>query len=158
MIINCPVMAQDVKRAETIYGQCLGNLKGKTVRAPPKAVQTVGQQTFDVVAEEYRSVTLAMDVMKVNQHPFLVTISKHIRFGTVQALRNMQNNTILEGIQQVCEIYKAQGMRVTGVLANGQFESMRAGITSMDAILNVASPNEHVPEVERYICTIKERA
>jgi hypothetical protein len=44
------------------------------------------------------------------------------------------------------------------VLGDGQFDSMRAKIATMGVNLNVAAPSEHVPEVERYIWTIKERA
>ena len=34
---------------------------------------------------------------------------------------------------------------------------MRCDIADLGAIINVVSRDEHVPEIERYICTIKER-
>jgi hypothetical protein len=87
-----------------------------------------------------------------------VSISKHIKFGTVEALSNMKTATLLAGIKHVYDLCKARGLHVTGVFGDGQFECLRPGITELGAALNVAAPEEHVPDVERYIRTIKERA
>ena len=40
------------------------------------------------VMQQYRDVTLSADVMKVTGIPFLMTISKHIKFGTAGKLDN----------------------------------------------------------------------
>ena len=40
---------------------------------------------------------------------------------------------------------------------DGQFESIRGDLAEMQINLNTVSNDEHVPEVERYICPIKER-
>mgnify|MGYP000075705535 CR=1 FL=1 len=40
---------------------------------------------------------------------------------------------------------------------DNEFAAMRADLLDMKIDLNVVSKDEHVPEVERYICTIKER-
>jgi hypothetical protein len=40
---------------------------------------------------------------------------------------------------------------------DGEFESMRGDVLDLEMELNVVSNDEHVPEVERYIRTIKER-
>ena len=42
-------------------------------------------------------------------------------------------------------------------MADNQFESMRGGIADLGGNINVVLHDEHVPEIERYICTIKER-
>ena len=43
------------------------------------------------------------------------------------------------------------------MLADGGFECIRNGLADMGITLNVASRNEHVPEIKRYIRTVKER-
>ena len=43
------------------------------------------------------------------------------------------------------------------MLGNGQFKLLRESITAAGVALNIAAPDEHVPEIERYICTVKER-
>ena len=60
-------------------------------------------------------------------------------------------------MQQIVWAYHARGFRVTTVLADGGFECIRDGLADMGISLNMASRNKHVPEIERYIRTIKER-
>ena len=49
------------------------------------------------------------------------------------------------------------GFRVTIILANNQFESMRVDLADLHAQLNITARDEHVPEIERFNRTIKER-
>jgi len=44
-----------------------------------------------------------------------------------------------------------------GCIADGQFEHARRDIEQMGIILNLTSHDEHVPEIECYIRTVKER-
>ena len=60
-------------------------------------------------------------------------------------------------IKQVIEAYKARGLQIHHILANGQFEHARKHIEQMGIMLNITSRDEHVPEIERYIRTVKER-
>jgi hypothetical protein len=54
-------------------------------------------------------------------------------------------------------VYIVRGFRVTIILADNQFESLRGDIANLGAIVNVVSRDEHVPEIERYNRTIKDR-
>jgi hypothetical protein len=45
--------------------------------------------------EQYRHVTLSTDVMKVNSIPFLMTISRHIKFSSAGKLDTLENITTL---------------------------------------------------------------
>jgi hypothetical protein len=47
-------------------------------------------------------------------------------------------------------VYATRGFKVTIVLGDGHFESMRGELADMGALLNVISEGEHVPEIERY--------
>ena len=96
--------------------------------------------------------------MFVNRIPFLVTTSRHIKFGPVEMLKHVNNTTITKAIEQVKQIYKKRGFKVETLLADGQFESTRGKVADMGITLNTASPEEHVPEVERHIRTIKEKS
>ena len=107
---------------------------------------------------KYQEVTICGDVMFVNRIPFLVTISRHLKFGTVEMLRKTNNATIVKAIEQVKQVYNMRGFKVETMLADGQFETTRGNIADMGIVLNTASPEEHVPEVERQIRTLKEKA
>ena len=107
--------------------------------------------------QQYRHVTLSTDIMKVNGIPFFMTISNHIKFGSAGKLDSMENSMILKHFKLVMGVYAVRGFRVTIIMADNQFESMRGKLADMGAIINVVSRDEHVPEIERYNRTIKER-
>ena len=95
--------------------------------------------------------------MAINKIPFVITVSRHIHFGTAKLIRNKSKTTIMTSIRQVVRAYDARGFKVRNILGDGRFECFRNALADMGITLNVASRNKHVPEVERYIRTIKER-
>jgi hypothetical protein len=103
----------------------------------------------------YKAVTLTVDVMYVNWIPFLMTVSRHIKFGTAEMLKSESDASLLDAIKHAKKAYATQGFTLTYlVFAGGQFESLRA---DLGIALNCASRDEHIPEIERYIRTVKER-
>ena len=76
----------------------------------------------------------------------------------MEILKRVDNNTIAKAIEQIKQVYNKRGFKVETLLADGQFESTRGKVADMGITLNTASPEEHVPEVELYIRTIKENS
>ena len=157
MIPNCPITVQDIENAEFIWGPDLGSLKGKTVRGQSPAVRTETHTIPVQIMQQYMNVTLSADIMKVTGIPFLVTMSRHVKFGSAGKLDNMENATILKHFKVVFGVYASRGFKVTIIMADNQFESMRGELADMGAIINIVSHAEHVPEIEQYNRTIKER-
>ncbi len=89
--------------------------------------------------------------------PFLVTISRAIKFGTVAWLKNGKTDTILTHIKDVHSIYIKRGFLLEIVEADGQFEPLRGELSEIGITLNRCSREEHVPVAERRIRTLKER-
>ena len=105
LLPNCPVNRRDVLRAEQIFGPDIGALKGKTIRRQLPRVQVDEVTVPPTIQQHYQDVTLACDIMYVNKIPFLMSISRHIRFGTAQHIKNQQGTTIFNGIRAVHQIY-----------------------------------------------------
>jgi hypothetical protein len=105
----------------------------------------------------YRKVVLCVDVMKVIKMPFLVTISRAIKFGTVAWLKNTKSETILKHITDVRNIYTKRGLLLEIVEVDGKFEPLRSALSEMGVTLNRCSREEHVPVAERRIRTLKQR-
>ena len=55
-------------------------------------------------------------------------------------------------------MYMKQGFNLTALLMDGQLESLQSDLASLNITLNTVASDKHVPEVERYICTVKEQA
>ncbi len=106
---------------------------------------------------QYRRVILCVDVMKVNKMPFLVTMSRAIKFGTVAWLKNAKTNTIMANIKEVRNVYIKRGFLLEILEADGQFEPLRGELADLGVTLNKCSREEHVPVAERRIRTLKER-
>ena len=157
LLPNCPVTREDIIAAEKIFGPDVGSLKGKTVRRSTDHVDT---RSVDIPADlmsQYREVTLAGDIMFVNKIPFFTTISRSIKFGTVEAIKDKKASTLVTAVKQVVSIYKKRGFSVKMICMDGEFEVLRGDLAEMGVTLNTSSNDEHVPEIERQIRTIKER-
>ena len=158
MIPNCPYTSKDVLLAAKIIGPDIGTLKGKTVRKRPVRVDENTFVDFPV-PEQYRDVTLSMDVLHVNGVPFLATVSRHIRFGTITALKSLTSESLIEAIKHVVGIYRRGNLRPRTMMGDGAFDNdvINTGLHAIGMRLNPSSREEHVGEIERYIRTIKDR-
>jgi hypothetical protein len=157
-IKNCDVTRQDIVNAEDIFGPDKGSLQGKTVRKASDQVRSGGLVPIPAtIMDHYRRIVLCVDVMKVNKIPFLVSISRAIKFGTVAWLKNTKGPAILECIRNVRNIYVKRGFILEIIEVDGQFEPLRGDLAEMGITLNKCSREEHVPVAERRIRTLKER-
>jgi Reverse transcriptase (RNA-dependent DNA polymerase)/Zinc knuckle len=157
LLPNCPITAVDIMAAENIYGPDLGSLKGKTVRRKVDHVEAIVTDVPCSIYERYKDVTVCADIMKVNGIPFLVSISRGIRFGTVEMVERKSAKVVLKAIQQIKQIYAKRGFNLHTLVMDGEFECLRPSLAAMSVTLNITSRDEHVPEAERRIRVIKER-
>ena len=104
------------------------------------------------IPEEIKSriseIVLCCDIMKVNQIAFFVTISRQLKFGTVEMLTNTKKDCILQSLKNTISVYTRRGLTVTHALMEGQFECLRNNIYDIGIDLNIVGANEHVPEAE----------
>ena len=147
----------DVEAAEQIFGPDIGSLKGKTTRRNPPIVDSPITSVLTNILERYRDVTLCVDIMYVNRVAMLVSISRNIKFGTIEAIPNRKSATIVNGVMGIRQIYRRNGFNVVAALMDGEFGHLRGELADMGIALNETSWDEHVGEIERYIRTVKER-
>ena len=157
LIPNCPITSQDIRAAEDIFGPNLGSLKGKTVRRETSHVDIEEVPLPPTILSRYRDVRLCIDIMFVNAIPFFITLSRALKFGTVTHLVNRQVPTVLAALKGTQRIYSKRGFRIQFCLADNEFEVLRDDLAALNIELNTAGAAEHVPEIERYIRTVKER-
>ena len=106
LIPNCPVTRRDIVTAEHIFEPDARSLKGKTMRKWPIGVGLYNHTPIPSgIIKQYHDVISAVDILYTNKLPFIATISRYIRFGTVEFLRNQQATMLTEHIKQVNRLY-----------------------------------------------------
>lgn len=158
-IKNCLVTQRDVGMAKEILGTSKHAIAGKTTRTRPDAVDEITQaaELPPTIMEYYKNVELSIDVLHVNRIPFLATLSKNIHYSTMDALDNMKISTIEHVIDTVLRAYAVRGFHVRAIHVDIQFKAI-LDRENLPVLTNVVSRGEHVPEIERYIRVVKERA
>ena len=159
MLKDNPVTSQDVDIALKIWGPSVALLKGKTVRRKAPVVR----QDIVVVPKEIRQVhkrvTLSIDIFFVNGVPYFATLSLHLCYLTVTHLSNRKIPTIFAALKAMHNYYLQRGFQIVFVKGDGEFKPLEALMSELygGPTLNLASANEHVPDIERKIRVIKER-
>ena len=143
--------------AEDIFGPEVGILKGKTTCRNLHTIRQVVEPLEPSIMKQYCHVTLGVDMMFINGIAFLVTVSRHIKFGTIEAIISRKRAHLLAAIKSVAQVYQHAGFKVTMALMDGEFEMLRGDLADINITLNTTARDEHVGDVERYIRTIKER-
>ena len=73
-------------------------------------------------------------------------------------ISDQKNEALVKAVRDVCNIYGKRGFKASTMLMDGQFEGITGDLAELGITLNSVAWGEHVPEAERYIRTIKERA
>lgn len=72
----------------------------------------------------------------------------------MSALQNRQVGTITTRLKQTIRLYRHRGFRIRNLFADSEFEPLRPSFP----YLETTGADDHVPDIERYIRTVKERA
>lgn len=156
-ISNCPISADDIKRAQMIYGESVPLLKGKTTRKTPERVVTDYIAVPEQIKRANKHLTISADIFYINRIPFFTSISDNIRLTTTTLLKDRSGKEILKACKTIHTLYKARGFEWHTSLMDGEFQFLQDDLKAMGIHLNITAANEHVPKIEQQIRVIKER-
>ena len=155
LIANLPIISHvDIAATEHIFSPNLGALKGRTPKHRSVPVDGKIDRVLPSILECFQTVVLAIDLMFVNKLPFLITISHGLHFGTVESLPNHQIPTVTAALTFIIQTYCHCGFHVATTLADPEFEPLQASFGYIS--FNFCTQNEHIPEIEHYIHTVKD--
>ncbi len=155
MISNCPIAPTNITNARTIFGPELASVQGKMVRRTPVPVVADHVAVPCMVVERNKVVMMVADIFFVNGTPFLVTLSRNIKFVMVEHLPVRMAKALVKHIEQELHDYGRSGFKVRTILMDGEFEKIKGLLRNVEC--NTTAAKEHVSKAEQLIRTIKER-
>jgi hypothetical protein len=155
MISNCLIAPTNITNAHAIFGPDLTSLRGKTVRRTPTPVVADHVAVPHAMVERNKVVTMAADVFFVDGTPFLVTLSRNIKFVMVEHLPVRMANALEKHIKRVLHVYGRGGFNVRMILMDGELEKIKGLLCNVEC--NTTAAKEHVSKAKQMIRTIKER-
>jgi hypothetical protein len=68
---------------------------------------------------------------------------------------NRQVPTVVAAFKHIIALYARRGFKIRAINADPEFEPLQAELPSQ--VFNFCAQNKHVPEIERYVWTIKDQ-
>ena len=157
-IHNCPVMVEDVKIAERIFGPNMSSLKGKSTRRKPKPVRKDLVEIPAEITEKHCDIELCMDTMFVNECGMLTAIDRSIRYRSVVPIDTKTQSDYYKALDVIFRQYNKGGFVIKTIYCDGEYRAMMNKVSDdLDVVMNYTNASDHMPEAERNNCTIKER-
>jgi hypothetical protein len=158
-IKDCPATIQDIDVATKIWGKNIATLKGKTTRSKTHPVARDYVKVTKELLKLHKEVFLTTGIFFVNKIPFFLILSRKICFTAVHHLVDRTVPQTFKDFKEIYQYYLQCGFHIMTVHADGEFAPLKTLIESMPGapMVNLASANEHVPEIERRIRVAKER-
>jgi len=124
MINNCPITIEDINITEKIFGKDIYALKGKTTRQKPISVVTEYTIIPTELLNAHNDVTITADVLFVQKILFLISMSRKIKFTTMEVLDNRKVSTMEICFERIINFYKHRGFNITTLLMDMEFEPL----------------------------------
>jgi hypothetical protein len=149
-IKDCPMTIQYIDVATNVWGKNISALKGKTTRRKTHPMARDYVKVPKELLKLHKEVFLTTDIFFVNKIPFFLTLSRKIFFKAINHLVYRTVPQIFKAFKEMYQYYLQRGFHITTVHADGEL-AMPGG-----PMVNLASANEHVPEIERRSRVVKE--
>jgi hypothetical protein len=158
-IKDFPVTVQYIDVARKIWGKNIAALKGNTTRSKSIPVARDCVKAPMDTMKLHKEVSLTTDIFFVKNIPFFLTLSRKICCTAVTHLVDRTVPQIFKAFKEIYQYYLQRGFHIKTVHADGEFAPLKPLIESMTGgpKVNLASANEHVPEIKWRIRVVKER-
>ena len=141
-VSNCPVKPRAIANALAIFGPNRAEVRAKTVRIKPDRVETDGLVAIPRDIFSKRDVTLTADIMFLNGHAFLTTLSRRIRLVTAENVTRRTASHLHRALNKIIALYARGGFRVKVVLMDNEFKKVRDLLSIVE--VNTTAVREHV--------------
>ena len=155
-IKNCPVKPDHITNPHSIFSPSIAGVRGQTTRQKSEQVEAVVWRTPDDFHCLHKIVILMVNVMFVNGMAFLITISQKLRLSKVEQLPSRTATQLSNSLIKIVKLYICTGFIVKDIMIDQEFDKIEDACDMVE--INTTAARKHVREIERLICTIKERS
>ena len=115
---DLPFNFSDLQNLKQMFGPSRAEVRGGTVRVAPNRVEP----DYIAIPKDFillhKKVVLLVDVMIVNNVAFLVTMSRKIKFLTVEHLKSRSSKQLVHSLKNVMRLYGRNNQHVTNILTD----------------------------------------
>ena len=97
---------------------------------------------------------MSTDIMFINKLPFLVRISRWLKFTTIEYLSSKNKIVLVTPINKMVSYYRSHSLHVVTMFVEPEFKSLEENVVS--TTIDTTGAHDHIPEVEMQIQVIKE--
>ena len=156
-IINCAPTIDDVQRGVLIYGPLEAAIKGKMTKSKPQTVQQTPRVVIpSPVLQLHPTDEIAADFFCVHSRIYLLMKSRIYKFQGVNV--NCKGRGKVEtstALKHFINQFSMRGITITCIHGDNEFEKVKTLMAPIP--VECCGREEHVPDIERAIRTVKER-
>ena len=132
-----------IKIANIIYGPTRAAIEGKSVQRKKKMPRESSMLLSipPSILERYGSVSLGIDVLHINKRPYVIAVSKHIKYTQYLGTVNKNVKTFLSSIKRFKSDYMIRGFVVKTIYADRAFESCKTALNKQGITLLCCDSN-----------------
>ena len=158
-LLNCDIGRRDILRADDIFGQDIGEIKGKSTKRKAPRVEEPDKIRENV---QIQNQVANCDLMFLNGRPFFVTVFSTTEFVMVNRVQSKGGKDVMMALRKHISEMKRLGFIVTTLRIDGESgvvtdRENTIELNNMGIKVDPCASGDHIPTVERKIRTIKER-
>jgi hypothetical protein len=151
LIPNCPVTVKSFDESKSIFGPDLAGVRGRITRSKPAHVHVEYLTIPRSIVNGYQEVILSVDVMFVDEVPFLVSVSRGINLITAEFTPVLTAKNLAANIKHILQVYMRGGFKVSTLIMDNEFDCLVPLLPQL--VVNTPAAREHVTDIERRIRT-----
>jgi hypothetical protein len=118
LIPNCPITVKSFDDSKSIFGPDLAGVRGRTTRSKPAHIHVEYLQIPRSIVDRSQEVILAVNVMFVDEVPFLVSVARGINLITAEFTPVRTAKNLAANITHILQVYVRGGFKVSSLPPN----------------------------------------